>query len=157
MKRGRRPGDKKTYEDEQLENKLLDEIMQQDKKNIKAAAVKVRPDVAPRTARNWGYRVMADPDVRKRMQLVEQGGLLKVHELLDNAIKVIADFLLDTKTPAKVRFEAAKLVWQRVFGAVPDTVIAIQAGPFDGEGVRDTIRDEIRAQLDVVDVEAVDE
>lgn len=145
--------DKKKRE---LEDALLSQYLKAGKRGpIAKIAQKVRPELTYRSAKNWGLRILKDPECRHRMHVIEQGGLMRIHELLDQAIDVISDFLQNKSAPAKVRFEAAKLVWQRIFGAVPDSVTMVKFSIFDGEDKRSILKDQIKRQIeeDVIDVE----
>lgn len=154
--RGRRKGKKSTAE-KKMEQEFLKDYTSTPKKDRSAqkSAMKVRPEMTPNSAMRWGYRVLSDPDVRKRMHMIEQGGLMKIHDLLDAALDVIANFLKDDGVSEKIRLDAAKTILSRVYGSIPDSVTMVKFSIFDGERKRMDLRDEIRRKLDegVIDVE----
>lgn len=154
--RGRRG--KKSDAEKMLEGEFLQEYTGAPKgqRSAKKAAMKVRPDMTPNSAMRWGYRVLSDPETRKRMHMIEQGGLMKIHDLLDAALDVIAGFLKDDEVSEKIRLDAAKTILSRVYGSIPDSVTMVKFSIFDGEHKRSDLRDEIRRRLDedsIVDVE----
>ncbi|NIM45828.1 MAG: hypothetical protein GTN80_08185 [Nitrososphaeria archaeon] len=153
--RGRRKKDK-TDAEKSMEQQFLNEYtsMPSHKRNAKDAAMKVRPDMAPSSAMRWGYRVLSDPETRKKMHMIEQGGLMKIHDLLDAALDVIANFLKDDGVSEKIRLDAAKTILSRVYGSIPDSVTMVKFSIFDGEDKRANLREQIRKKLDedIIDV-----
>lgn len=130
------------------ENEFMEQYIKQGKKGVKKAAMAVRPELKEKSAEVWGFKVIKDPSVRERMHVIEQGGIVRLHELLNSALDAICDFLTDPDTPAKVRFDAAKLVLQRIYGAVPDTVNLVKFSIFDGEGKKDELKRRIQIQIE---------
>lgn len=155
--RGRRKSKGKGKAEKKLEQDFLEEYtgMPNKDRSAQKAAMKVRPDMTPSSAMRWGYRVLSDPETRKRMHMIEQGGLMKIHDLLDAALGVIANFLKDETVSEKIRLDAAKTILSRVYGSIPDSVTMVKFSIFDGESKRSDLREQIRRKLDddVIDVE----
>jgi len=122
---------------------------------IKKAAVKVRPDLSVRGAEGWGQKVMKDPEVRRRMHNVEQGGLFRMRVMLDTALDVIENILTDPDIAKKTKLDAAALLIKRIYGAVPESVTLIKFSLFDGEDKRMALRDHIRRRMEETTPEVV--
>lgn len=154
--RGRRKG-KKAAQEKKVEDKFLKEYYgaPRAKRSAKKAAMVARPELTPEGAMRWGYRVLSDPETRKRMHLIEQGGLMKIHDLLDAALEVISDFLKDPTVSDKIRLDAAKTILARIYGSIPDSVTMVKFSIFDGADKRQDLREQIRKKLEeeVIDVE----
>lgn len=170
--RGRRSGKGKSEEELAAESAFVDvyNTMDPKKKSIKRAAMQVRPELSPDGAHGWGKRVLKDPEVRKRMHAIEQGGLYRLRELVDLAIDAIFDALIipeqeDSIELKKLRVKAADILLKRVYGAIPDTVNLIKFSIFDGMDNREFLREQLKRSVeatarrdfgDIIDTEVTD-
>jgi len=126
---------------------FLAKYAMQEKKNVKEAAVAIRPELRPESAAKWGKRVLEDPDARKKLRAIEQGAIAKIYDLVDDAIYTLAQFVRDESTPKSIRIKALELVLRRVLGGIPETVILQHFSIFDGDDAKRNIRDVIKEQM----------
>lgn len=135
--------------------KFLAKYAEQEKKDIKTAAVAIRPEMRPESAYKWGSRVLADPESRKKLMQIEQGAIAKVYDIVDDAIDTLAMFVRDPETPKMVRIKAVDMVLRRVLGGIPDTVILNKFSIFDGEGQKESLRDVLLKKMENATYERV--
>ena len=145
--------------DPELEKKaelfLAKYAQQQDKKDVKGIATALRPELKPESASRWGQRILADPDSRKKLMQIEQGGIAKIYDILDDAVDTLAEFVRSPDTPKMVRIKAIDMVLRRVLGGIPDTVILNKFSIFDGEGQKFDLRELLRTKMETSTYERV--